>query len=189
MEYILAKPVTHDPGSYWYYSGGSVNLLGELVERATGTTIDEFARTELFEPLGITDVRWSEVNTDMVDASGKLELRPRDLAKFGQLYLDDGVWNGVEVIPNEWIDTSIAEQIAIPGRSVDGHGYGYKWFIQTFEHDGEHLDAAVRTGWGGQALAVFPSLDTLVVVTGGDYVQQSFVSELIGSHVVPAIAG
>lgn len=189
MEYILAKPVTHDPGSYWYYSGGSVNLLGELVERATGTTIDEFARTELFEPLGITDVRWSEVNTDMVDASGKLELRPRDLAKFGQLYLDDGVWNGVEVIPNEWIDTSIAEQIAIPGRSVDGHGYGYQWFIQTFEHDGEHLDAAVRTGWGGQALAVFPSLDTLVVVTGGDYVQQSFVSELIGSHVVPAIAG
>ncbi len=187
IEYILANPVVHEPGTYWYYSGGDVNLLGEFFERSTGTSIDDFARTHLFEPLGITDYTWRYINPDIVYTSGELEMRPRDLAKFGWLYLNDGQWNGAQVIPSAWIDDSIREHVSIPGRAADGDGYGYQWFIQSYEHKGTMIDAVIRTGWGGQALALFPGLDTVVVLTGGDYVLRSQVSELISRYVVPAI--
>jgi CubicO group peptidase (beta-lactamase class C family) len=187
IEYILAKPLEHEPGTYWYYSGGDVNLLGEIFKRSTGTSIDEYAQTHLFEPLGITDYQWRYLNTDVVYAAGELELRPRDLAKFGWLYLSDGRWNGTKVISSTWIENSIREHVSIPGRSADGDGYGYQWFTQRYEHNGQTIDAAIRTGWGGQAVVVFPSLDTMVVLTGGDYVLQTQVSELVSRHVVPAI--
>lgn len=188
IEYILAKPMAHEPGTYWYYSGGDVNLLGEFFERSTGTSIDDFSQTHLFEPLGITDYVWKHITPEVVYTSGELELRPRDLAKFGWLYLNEGQWNGRQVISNTWIKDSISEHVSIPGRSADGDGYGYQWFIQSYEHEDEMIDAVVRTGWGGQALVLFPSIDTLVVLTGGDYVLRTQVSELINRYVVPAVA-
>ncbi|MFW2383872.1 MAG: serine hydrolase domain-containing protein [Acidimicrobiales bacterium] len=187
IEYILTKPVSHEPGIFWYYSGGDVNLLGEFFERATGTPIDEFSQTQFFDPLGITDYQWHYINSEIVYASGELEMRPRDLAKFGSLYLNDGQWNGTEVLPAWWVEESIDEKVSMPGRAADGDGYGYQWFTDTYEHESQTIDAAIRTGWGGQALVLFPTLDTLIVVTGGDYLQRSQVSELIEQHVLPAV--
>ena len=187
IAYIAAKPVVHEPGTYWYYSGGDVNLLGQFLERATTESVEDFARAHLFEPLGISDSRWRYINPDVIYASGELELRPRDLAKFGSLYLNDGRWNGTQVLSSAWVDASLHEQVSIPGRAADGDGYSYQWFTATYEHAGHAVDAVIRTGWGGQALALFPDLDTLVVLTAGDYEQQSQVSELIASHVLPAI--
>ena len=187
IEYILAKPVVHDPGAYWYYSGGDVNLLGEFFERSSGISIDDFSQTHLFEPLGITDYQWDYINPEVVYTSGELEMRPRDLAKFGWLYLNDGRWNGAQVISSTWVESSIREHVAIPGRASDGDGYGYQWFLASYEHGGKTIDAAIRTGWGGQALVLFPSLNTLVVLTGGDYVLKTQVSELISDHIVPAV--
>lgn len=187
IEYILSKPVVHEPGTYWYYSGGDVNLLGEFFERSTGTSIDDFSQTHLFEPLGITDYQWKYINPGIVYTSGELEMRPRDLAKFGWLYLNGGQWNDIQVISNDWIQDSIREHVSIPGRSADGDGYGYQWFVTSYQHDGKTIDAVIRTGWGGQALVLFPGLNTLAVLTGGDYIQRTYVSELISRYVVPAV--
>jgi len=188
IEYILAKPAVHEPGTYWYYSGGDVNLLGEFFEQATGVSIDEYSQTHLFEPLGITDYQWRYINPEIVYTSGELELRPRDLAKFGSLYLNGGVWNGTQVISNAWVDASIREHVSIPGRAADGDGYGYHWFTRTYESNGAPVTAALRTGWGGQAVIVFPDHDTLVVLTGGDYLLQRQLADLITDYLVPAIA-
>ena len=81
-------------------------------------------------------------------------MRPRDLARFGWLYLNKGVWNGSQVISNAWIDDSIREQASIAGRAPDGDGYGYRWFPRDYEHDGKTIPASIRTGWGGQALVL-----------------------------------
>lgn len=188
IEYILAKPVVHQPGTYWYYSGGDVNLLGEFFEQATGVSIDEYAQAHLFGPLGITDYRWQYINPDIVYTSGELELRPRDLAKFGSLYLNGGVWKETQVISSAWVDASIREHVSIPGRAADGDGYGYQWFTRTYESNGIPVAAALRTGWGGQALIAFPDHDALVVLTGGDYLLQRQLDDLITGYLVPAIA-
>ena len=182
IEYILSEPVVHEPGTYWYY-GGDVNLLSEFFERRTGSSIDDFSRIHQFEPLGITDYQRKYINPEIVYTSGELEMGPRDLAKFGWLYLNDGQWNGTQVISSAWVQDSISEHMSIPGRAADGDGYGYQWFITSYQHGGKTIDAAIR--WGGQALVLFPGL--IAVLTGGDYVQQTSVSELISQYVVPAV--
>jgi len=104
VEYILGKPVVHEAGAYWYYSGGDVNLLGVLFHHATGYRIDSFSAEYLFGPLGISVFEWQQLNPQIVYASGELYLRPRDLAKFGYLFLNEGVSNGTRVILTNWIE-------------------------------------------------------------------------------------
>ncbi len=187
VEYVLARPIAHEPGTYWYYSGGDVNLLGEYFEAATGTSIDDFSDAHLFGPLGITDYEWQYLTPEVVYTSGELEMRPRDMAKFGFLFLNDGVWNGTRVVSSGWIEASVQEHVSIPGRASDGDGYGYQWFTETYEYDGMVIDAVQRTGWGGQAIVLLPSVDMMVVLTGGDYVQQCHFEDTVVDYVLPAV--
>jgi CubicO group peptidase (beta-lactamase class C family) len=187
VEYVLARPVAHEPGTFWYYSGGDVNLLGEYFDAATGTSIDDFSEAQLFGPLGITDYQWRYLTPDVVYTSGELEMRPRDLAKFGSLFLNDGVWNGTQVVSGDWVEASIQEHVSIPGRAADGDGYGYQWFTETYEHDGKAIEAVQRSGWGGQAIVLFQDLDMMVVLTGGDYVQQCHFGDIVVEYVLPAV--
>ena len=191
IEYILAKPVVAEPGKRFYYSGGDVNILGEIVRRATGLRIDDFAEKYLFTPLGVTDYEWQFLNDDIVYTSGDLKLRPRDMAKLGQLYLNNGIWGGKQIISEEWIKNSKQEYISIPNSYMAeayGYGYGYQWFIQTFYVDSTPFDSISRDGWGGQRIQVFPSLNMVVVLTGGNYAKEPTpVNEIITRYILPAV--
>jgi len=92
-----------------------VNLLGVLFERATGRKIDAFSAEHLFGPLEISVVEWNYLKPDIVYASGELFLRPRDLAKFGYLYLNEGMWNGTRVISRAWVEKSLTPFIFTGG--------------------------------------------------------------------------
>ena len=185
--YILAKPSVHEPGSRWYYSGGDVNLLGAVFERATGRGIDDFSAEYLFAPLGISVYQWSYLKPDILYASGELHLRPRDLAKFGFLFMNDGVWNGKRVVSCEWIAKTLSPQITTGGRSKDGEAYGYQWWLKTFSRGNKPIHAYIRSGWGGQAIILFPEIDMLVVFTGGNYVGPDPVLDLVTEYILPAI--
>ena len=187
IEYVLSKPVTHEPGTWWYYSGGDVNVLGEVIEQYVGEPIDSYTAERLFTPLGITDYQWRHLNPQVVYTSGELELRPRDLAKFGYLYLNDGVWNGVEVLDPEWIRASLTNHASTRGLAADGGGYGYQWFVTTSPGGAGSVEALVRTGWGGQVLALFPTLDMEVVITAGDYVLATNAEDLITDYILRAV--
>jgi len=187
IAYILSRPVTHEPGTWWYYSGGDVNLLGEVFEAYTGSPVDVYSAERLFGPLGITEWTWRNLTPEVVYTSGELYLTPRDLAKFGYLFLNDGVWNGTRVLPSTWVTASIETHVSTRGVAIDGEGYGYQWFTTTYEHNGESIEAAVRTGWGGQSIVVLPELDTMVVLTGGDYTLQTRAEDLITTYILPAI--
>ena len=184
--YILAKPLIHEPGSYWYYSGGDVNLLGEVIQQSTGERMDEFAEERLFAPLGITSYEWDFINPDLVHASGSLMLRPRDMAKFGYLILNDGVWKGEQVVSSNWLDKTKTAYIATPWPE-HGEQYGYQWWLKRFPYDGDEITALHRTGWGGQAIAIFDDLDMVVVFTGGNYVDASPNNEIIERYILPAV--
>jgi CubicO group peptidase (beta-lactamase class C family) len=182
IEYILAKPAIHEPGTEWYYSGGNTNLLGEIIRETTGLRMDDFAAEHLFAPLGITNYEWDYINPDMVHASGNLRLRPRDMAKFGALYLNGGVWNGERIVSEAWVEASTAEHVSLSW----GGGYGYQWWQRTYKAGATSVDSFYAAGWGGQRITVFPSLDMVVVFTGGNYVQQEPVDEIISRYILPA---
>jgi CubicO group peptidase (beta-lactamase class C family) len=190
IAYILSKPLVAEPGTRWYYSGGDVNLLGEIIRRATGLRMDAFAAEYLFTPLGITAYEWDFIKPDFIHASGNLKLRPSDMAKLGQLYLNGGVWNGERIISREWVETSTREFIPVPRRSaLAGHAdaYGYQWWIKTYYADATPVEAYFRSGWGGQRIIVFPSLDMVAVFTGGNYVGSEPVDEIVTRYILPAV--
>jgi CubicO group peptidase (beta-lactamase class C family) len=201
LEFILAKPLVAEPGARWYYSGGGVIILGEVIREASGLRLDEFAEKYLFAPLGIAEAEWETMNSDVIHASGNLKLRPRDAAKFGYLYLNDGRWQGEQIIPSDWVAPSMRMSVSVPWDSLaavmhrryadvpesHGDGYGYLWWLKTYEVDGTAVDAVQATGWGGQRICLFPDLDMVIVLTGGNYATHEPVQEILEDYILPAV--
>lgn len=185
VAYMLSRPVRYAPGTTYYYSGADVNLLGEIIKRATGQRMDAFAAETLFAPLGITRYEWDFINRDVVHASGNLQLRPRDVAKFGYLYWSGGVWQGQQVIPEAWVTESKRAHVPIPD-SRNRDTYGYQWRQTTYRVDSTPVQAFGKGGWGGQQVTVLPDLDMVVVFTGGNYASPNPVREITERYIVPA---
>jgi CubicO group peptidase (beta-lactamase class C family) len=150
------------PGTSFYYDSGLPHLLSAVVQKNTGMTLQSYAEQELFQPLGITDFTWdSDPRGISIGATG-LTLRPRDMAKFGYLFLHHGEWNGTQLLPAEWVETSTSKHIETKGlmNAAEDDGYGYLWWIDSFGGYSAH-------GFGGQYIFVLPQLDMVVVFTGG----------------------
>ena len=159
LAYAIARPQEVEPGTRWQYSSGDSMLLSRVIEAATGVPAHEFARTRIFEPLGMDPAElWS-------DAEGHgltyccLDTTSRGFARFGQLYLQGGEWNGEQIVPSAWVDESFAA-------AATWDGYGYQWWRSTV--DGHEVVSA--RGHDGQFILVVPDLD-LVVVRHGTYVK------------------
>jgi CubicO group peptidase (beta-lactamase class C family) len=176
--FVLGRPIVAPPGMRFEYSGGGTAVLADVVVQATHTPLRDFARTALFEPLGIHDWEWVGDPYGRPLAFAGLRMRPRDVAKIGRLVLSHGRWNGQDVVPSDWIDASLAPHIA----TGDGLSYGYQWWIGGVEWHGTQHRWAAGFGNGGQRLFVVPDLDLVVVVAAGAYNDASIapvVTELL----------
>jgi CubicO group peptidase (beta-lactamase class C family) len=162
--YVLGLAATAPAGQEFFYNTGALTLVSAIIRKATGRPLDEFARATLFEPLGITGVEWSRVKGD-TDAGGGLRLRPRDMAKIGQLVLAGGRWNGRQIVSKAWIEASTAPKI----EATDGMLYGYLWWIGRSLLNGREVHWVGALGRGGQSIRIVPELDLVVVVTAGYY--------------------
>jgi CubicO group peptidase (beta-lactamase class C family) len=162
--YVLGLAATAPAGQEFFYNTGALTLLSAIIRKATGRPLDEFARTTLFEPLGITGVEWTRVKGDS-DAGGGLRLRPRDMAKIGQLVLAGGRWNDRQVVPKAWIDASMTPRLDATGV----YFYGYLWWLGRSLLNGREVHWAGALGRGGQSIRIVPELDLVVVVTAGYY--------------------
>ena len=162
--YVLGLAATAPAGQEFFYNTGALTLLSAMIRKATGRTLDEFARATLFEPLGITSVEWIRVKGD-TDAGGGLRLRPRDMAKIGQLVLAGGRWNDRQVVSKAWIDASMTPRMD----STSGFFYGYLWWLGRSLLNGREVHWAGALGRGGQSIRIVPELDLVVVVTAGYY--------------------
>jgi len=157
IKYVLQKHVTNEPGDIWKYNSGLTNILTRVIHKTTGIYSDEFAEKNLFSPLGITDFYWDRTFYGM---NSGLLLRTRDMAKFGQLYLQKGVWNGEQIISKGWVKESVKGQI---GRGIGG-AYGYLWWIGYI--DDFITNAAV--GYCGQRIINVPEIN-MIIVTSKEY--------------------
>jgi CubicO group peptidase (beta-lactamase class C family) len=163
--FALEQRVVAPPGDVWEYNSGATELIGAIVKKAAGKQIDDFARKLLFGPLGITDVEWPRDAHGNVIAAGSLRLRPRDLAKIGQLVLQRGDWKGTQVISASWIDAATTPQIN--GLGTDFYGYFF-WLGRSLV-DRREIRWAAAVGLGGQRVFIVPDLDLVLVVNAGLY--------------------
>jgi CubicO group peptidase (beta-lactamase class C family) len=162
--YVLGLPVVTPAGQQFFYNTGTLRLISAIIHKATGRPLDEFVRAALFEPLGITSMEWMRVRGD-TDAGGGLRMRPRDMAKIGQLVLAGGRWNGRQIVPASWIETSTALKL----KATDNQSYGYLWWLGRSKHDGRAVTWIGALGRGGQSIRIVPELDLVVAVTAGYY--------------------
>ena len=162
--YVLGLEATAPPGREFFYNTGALTLLSAVIRKATGRTLDEFAQASLFEPLGIARVEWSRVKGDS-DAGGGLRLRPRDMAKIGQLVLAGGRWNDRQIVSKAWIDASTTPRVEATGL----YFYGYLWWLGRSFTKGREVHWIAALGRGGQSIRIVPELDLVVVVTAGYY--------------------
>lgn len=166
---LLDLPMIHDPGTVFTYNTAATNAIGQAVENAVGIPLADFANTYLFYPMQITDAIWARTPTGLPIGGSGLFLRPRDLAKFGQLYLGNGVWQGQQLISADWIADSVVRRVDISAWATYSEAYGFQWWLDDLNYKGQPVETWVTSGYGGQYLFVIPSLDLVVGFTGHNY--------------------
>ena len=183
IQYVLDQPMAAEPGATFVYNSGATQLLSYIIKKATGREADDYAKEHLFAPLGI-EYYWKRTPKGLADTEGGLYLHPRDLAKFGYLYLKDGVWEGTRILPAEWTRESTRWHI---DTGAGGRGYGYKWWLLSRKGAGTY-DAYAALGYGGQRLIVVPELDLIAVFTGWNiYDKPELSPKLALDRVVAAL--
>jgi len=162
--YVLGLPVTAPAGQEFFYNTGALALVSAVIRKATGRPIEEFVRESLFEPMGITRFEWTTYRGE-TDIGGGLHLRPRDMAKFGQLVLAGGRWNDRQLVPKAWIETSTAPKL----KATEGMSYGYLWWLGHSMVNGHQTHWVSASGRGGQYIRIVPEFDLVFAMTAGYY--------------------
>jgi len=186
VAFVLGRAFVTEPGAVFNYNGGLPTLLGYLLEQAYGQRGDAILKEKLLDPLGIDGFDFRANDSGLLAYASGIRLRPRDMAKIGQLYLQGGRWQGQQVIPQEWVAASLSTQIVGAGWAW---GYGYQWWITRLEVGGETWDVPSAVGNGNQRILIVWPLDLVMVVTAGHYNQSEGVlwgSLMLSDYVLPA---
>jgi CubicO group peptidase (beta-lactamase class C family) len=178
---FLKHPVPFKPGTHFLYNTSATYMLSAMVQKATGQTVLDYLRPRLFEPLGIAHPTW-ETSPQGITAGGYgLSIRTEDIARFGQLYLQKGKWQGKQLVPEAWVEAATARQTANGSnpKSDWDQGYGYQFW--RCRHGAYRGDGAF-----GQFCIVLPEQDAVIAITSGVKDMQS-VLNLVWDHLLPAM--
>ncbi len=178
---FLAHPVPFKPGTHFLYNSPASYMLSAIVQKVTGMTVLDYLKPRLFEPLGIANPEWSANEQGISAGAYGLSLRTEDIARFGQLYLQKGKWNGKQLVPSEWIEEATARQTSngsSPNSDWD-QGYGYQfWRSRYNSYRGD--------GAFGQYCLIIPEFDAVVVITSGVRDMQATMN-LVWDKLLPAM--
>jgi CubicO group peptidase (beta-lactamase class C family) len=176
VQFILDLPMAEEPGTRFEYCNGASFLLSAIIQETTGVSASTFAEEQLFGPLGISDVEWPSNPQGITIGWGELCMRPHDMAKIGYLYLNEGQWDGQQVVPSAWVEASMRKHISATLQD----GYGYQWWV---------TDSGVymALGYAGQFIFIVPEKDMVVVFTSSLKEYDFYVPQkLLNSFIIPA---
>ena len=177
VQYVLDLPMAEPPGTRFDYCNGVTFLLSAILQEKTGMTALAFAQQHLFDPLGISDSFWPANPQGITMGYSRLVLKPRDMAKFGFLFLHNGVWEDRQIISSDWIEESTRQHVDTSGLS----GYGYQWWTTD-------IGAYNALGYGGQYIFVIPDKNLVVVFTSHlSSSETPLPALLVSSNIIPAI--
>jgi len=162
VRFILDRPMANQPGETFYYNSGNSHLLSALITRLTGKPAEDFARSRLFGPLGITNYSWPRDPLGQSYGGWGLSLKPRDMAKIGYLYLRHGRWGDKELLPPQWIETVSHATVNMNLPADRDLRYANQFWALPDKH------VFMTSGYQCQVIMVLPDLDIVVVTTGRD---------------------
>lgn len=188
FKYAVNRPLLHKPGDKFDYNTGLTHLLSGVITKSTRMSTLEFADKFLLKPLAITKFSWQTDPRGYYGGGHLLYLTPRDMAKFGYLYLKNGDWNGNRIVPEEWVKESVTKKVSA-GNGVD---YGYLWWLSN-KNDNVNRKSYFTfsaLGLGGQRIDVIPDLDLITVVTANQELQSrdgTDTGEILVNFVLPSV--
>ena len=175
VQYVLDLPMAFELGSRFEYTNGVSHLLSCLITENTGMSASEYADEHLFGPLGITNYEWGADEVGRSWGYSSLYMRPRDMAKIGYLFLNEGEWDDEQLISKSWVREATQHRIDANLRD----GYGYQWWV---DDDGYYL----ALGYMGQFIFVIPEYDMVAVFTGGTPDTLDYIISLPERFIIPA---
>lgn len=186
LKFVLDLPLTQrNPTKQWQYFTGGVVLLGDILDQQTHG-LEEYAEQKLFKPLSIRNVKWQYTPSGVVNTAGSCQLAALDYAKYGQLYLNDGQWEGEQIVPEYWIKQSLTKHQKL---DFDNQYYGYLFWNRTLTLGDKSYDTYRASGNGGNHMVIIKELNMVIVITATAYNRpyahpQS--NKIIASYLLPA---
>ncbi len=180
----LSQPVTAEQGEVYVYNSGGSHLLGLIVAEVSGQPLEDYADDVLFAPLGIAAGSWGRTPQGEVIGGYGLRLTPRDMGRLGQVYLNEGTWNGARLLAADYVRAATSYQSA--GDGTGRTPYGYQWWVT----DASGYDAFYALGYGGQYIYVVPELDLICVIAVGfetELLELRSPRPIIETVIVPAV--
>lgn len=194
IKFALDAPMIAVPGERVIYGSANPMILAPVLESALGESVEWFADDALFGPLGIDNYRiFMRPDGAGVYLGGGMYLRPRDMLKVGQMYLDGGMWQGKQILSKDWVDESFERYGRLEPIDRNGNQYGYLWWHETYEVDDRVIASVEARGNGGQYIFVVPELDVVAVITAGNFrgglemTRQS--QRMFATYLLPALIG
>lgn len=169
LTFVAALPQADPPGTRYRYNSATAYVAGVAVSMATRTTMRDYARRHLFEPMGITNWRWDADAVGMTKGQGNLSLTTRDLAKLGEMVRNGGAIDGRRILSTRWVAEMLKPRVAIAQDDPFADGYGYFWYHRDHEIAGAKVAVSFASGNGGNKIYVVPACRMVVAITSSAY--------------------
>ncbi|QOY35484.1 serine hydrolase domain-containing protein [Anaerobacillus isosaccharinicus] len=190
IDYMINQPLTDEPGETFNYNSGASHLLSVIIERATGMTTKKFADEYLISQIGIKtgvlDYYWLTDPDGYYTGGHGIDIEPIELTKFGYLFLNGGKWEDTQVISRGWVELSTSFHIITNLSDVGLGDYGFQWWVDEFEWNGQPIPYYYAAGAGGQHVYVIPTFDFIVQFTGrlpSDANATIYLDQLINQYI------
>lgn len=189
VNFTLNLPMDEDKiiGKDFAYFTAGVVILGDALNKAVPNGLVDYADQKMFAPLGITNYKWEYTPQNVGNTAGGIRLTALDFAKYGQLYKNNGLWNGKQILSKEWVKKSLNKQVK---QSIDGDSYGYLFWNKTFTVNNKDYDVSFCSGNGGNKVFIFKAIPFVVVITASAYNapdSHANANKIMTEYILPSI--
>ncbi len=175
-------------GGKWDYFTAGVVLMGDIIHKSVPGGLEKYADEKLFKPLNITHYQWQYTPQKVANTAGSLQMTALDYAKYAQLYQNDGLWNGKQILTTDWVQKTLTHQFQIPER--ENQYYGYLFWNKTFTFKNTPYETYYCAGNGGNEFMIFKNLPLVVIITSKAYNKpygHAQAEKIVQDYILPSI--
>ena len=188
VKFTLDLPMTENKiGKNWNYFTAGVVVTGDILDKSVPNGLEKYADKKLFEPLGITDYKWQFTPQQKPSLAGGLRMKALDFAKFGQLYKNDGTWNGKRILDKTWIQKSFTNYFV---DNKESEGYGYLFWRKVYKVGNKTFESYQSSGNGGNKIIIFKDIPLVIVITAKAYnkpYSHSQADKIVQEYLLPSV--